>query len=128
MLSLMLKEGEYLTIGEDIVVQVFPDSKSRTRLSISAPKDVTILRGDLREKGGVERPECVKDTPRQRQSGTSLSWNRNKTQALKSMRRLLYKMDSRNPDVKTLRRQLDFLFPPVESSQGAEPITKVSNG
>ena len=28
MLCLMMKEGEYLTIGEDIVVQVFPDSKS----------------------------------------------------------------------------------------------------
>ena len=123
MLFLQMKEGEYLTIGENIVVQVFPDSKSRTRLSISAPKDVTILRGDLREKGGVERPECVKDTPRQRQSGAGLSCFERKRK-----RRLLYKMDDRNPDVKTLRRQLDFLFPPVESSQGAEPITKVSNG
>lgn len=57
MLSLMLKEGEYLTIGEDIVVQVFPDSKSRVRLAIKAPKDVTILRGDLRERAGTKRPD-----------------------------------------------------------------------
>ena len=57
MLSLMLKDGEYLTIGEDIVVQVFPDSKSRVRLAIKAPKDVPILRGDLRERGGAERPD-----------------------------------------------------------------------
>ena len=57
MLSLMLKEGEYLTIGEDIVVQVFPDSKSRVRLAIKAPKDVAILRGDLRERGGARRPD-----------------------------------------------------------------------
>lgn len=57
MLSLMLKEGEYLTIGEDIVVQVFPDSKSRVRLAIKAPKDVTILRGDLRERSGAQRPD-----------------------------------------------------------------------
>ena len=57
MLSLMLKEGEYLTIGEDIVVQVFPDSKSRVRLAIKAPKDVAILRGDLRERTGAKRPE-----------------------------------------------------------------------
>lgn len=63
MLSLLMREGEYLTIGEDIVVQVFPDSKSRVRLSIAAPRDVTILRGDLREKGGAERPECLKGLP-----------------------------------------------------------------
>ena len=57
MLSLMLKEGEYLTIGEDIVVQVFPDSKSRVRLAIKAPKDVPILRGDVRERTGARRPD-----------------------------------------------------------------------
>lgn len=56
MLCLLMKEGEYLTIGEDIVVQVFPDSKSRVRLAIKAPKDVTILRGDLLERTGAQRP------------------------------------------------------------------------
>lgn len=57
MLSLMMKDGEYLTIGEDIIVQVFPDSRSRVRLAIKAPRDVTILRGDLREKSGAKRPD-----------------------------------------------------------------------
>lgn len=57
MLCLMMKEGEYLTIGEDIVVQVFPDSKSRARLAIKAPRDITILRGDLLEKSGAKRPD-----------------------------------------------------------------------
>lgn len=56
MLSLMMKEGEYLTIGEDIVVQVFPDSKTRARLAIKAPKDVPVLRGNLRERSGAEPP------------------------------------------------------------------------
>ena len=57
MLCLVMKEGEYLTIGDDIVVQAFPDSKNRVRLAIKAPKDVTILRGSLREKSGAARPE-----------------------------------------------------------------------
>lgn len=51
------KEGEYLTIGEDMVAQVFPESKSKVRLAIKAPKDVTILRGDLRERSGARRPD-----------------------------------------------------------------------
>lgn len=57
MLFLHLKEGEYVTIGEDIVVQVFPDSASMTRLAIKAPKDMTILRGEVRERNGAGRPE-----------------------------------------------------------------------
>ena len=114
MLSLMLKEGEYLTIGEDVVVQAFPDSKSRVRLAISAPKDVTILRGDLRERGGAERPDCVRETRRRPRS--EFSWDRNKTQTLIAMRRLLGQMDSGDDNVKNLRRQLDFLFPPEFAS------------
>ncbi|WP_161843877.1 carbon storage regulator [Pseudoflavonifractor sp. 524-17] len=45
MLFLQMKEGEYLTIGEDIVIQVFPDSSTTARLGIKAPKEITILRG-----------------------------------------------------------------------------------
>lgn len=116
MLSLMLKEGEYLTIGEDVVVQAFPDSKSRVRLAIQAPKDMTILRGDLREKGGADRPECVRGESRRSRPGPDLSWNRNKSQTLIAMRRLLGQMDSGDDNVKNLRRQLDFLFPPEFAS------------
>ena len=57
MLFLQLKEGEYVTIGEDIVVQVFPDSGSMTRLAIKAPRELTILRGEVRERSGAKRPE-----------------------------------------------------------------------
>ncbi len=57
MLFLMMKEGEYLTIGEDIVIQAFPDSCSRVRLGIQAPKDTLVLRGEVRERGGEKRPK-----------------------------------------------------------------------
>ena len=124
MLSLMLKEGEYLTIGEDIVVQAFPDSKSRVRLAISAPKDVTILRGDLREKGGADRPACVRGESRRGRPGPDLSWNQNKTQTLIAMRRLLGQMDSGDENVKDLRRQLDFLFPPEFASNETICVSK----
>ena len=57
MLFLMLKDGEYLTIGDDIVIQAFPDSSSRVRLGVQAPKDMLVLRGQLRERGGEDRPK-----------------------------------------------------------------------
>ena len=59
MLSLQLKDGEYLTIGEDIVIQVF--ANSTIKLAIQAPREVPILRGEVLERNGEERPSCVVD-------------------------------------------------------------------
>ena len=59
MLSLQLRDGDYLTIGDDIVVQVFTNSS--IRVHVQAPKDMTILRGELLERSGEERPQCLSD-------------------------------------------------------------------
>lgn len=56
MLFLQLKSGEYLTIGEDIAVQVFQETGDRIRVAVSAPRDLTILRGEVRERNGGQRP------------------------------------------------------------------------
>lgn len=60
MLNLNLKEGEYLTIGNDIVVQTFPFG-SQTQVLIDAPRELTILRGKLRERSGDAKPDAVID-------------------------------------------------------------------
>ena len=57
MLSLQLKDGEYFTIGDDIVIQVF--ANSIITVSVQAPKDMTILRGEALERNGEERPQCL---------------------------------------------------------------------
>ena len=57
MLSLQLKDGEYLTIGEDIVIQVF--TNSTVRLAVQAPREVPIVRGEVLERNGDQRPDCV---------------------------------------------------------------------
>lgn len=62
MLLLNLKFGEYLTIGEDTYIQFFKHSTSSFRAAIHAPRDVTILRGDVYERTG-ERPEGLHDKP-----------------------------------------------------------------
>ena len=63
MLFLQMKTGDYLTIGEDITIQFFPDSKSRVRVAIKAPKDLAILRGDVRERTGGVRPKGLIGDP-----------------------------------------------------------------
>ncbi len=57
MLSLQMKSGDYVTIGEDVVVQVFRESGPQVRVSIKAPREVPIIRGAVLEQAGQKRPE-----------------------------------------------------------------------
>lgn len=63
MLFLQLKSGEYLTIGDEIAVQVFQETGDRIRVAVKAPRDVSILRGEVRERLGTERPEGLVGPP-----------------------------------------------------------------
>ena len=114
MLVLQLRAGEYMTIGDDVVIQVNDVSGDRCKLTIKAPREIPVIRGEVLERAGAERPEGVAEMSRRHQPG--LSWNRNKSQTLIAMRRLLGQMDSGDENVKNLRRQLDFLFPPEFAS------------
>ncbi len=114
MLSLQLQPGDYMTIGDEVVVQLSRISGDRCKLMVQAPREMTILRGEVLERTGGARPECVMDGPhRHRQA---IFWNRSKSQVVSSMRALLREMDGGDSNVRTLRRQLDFLFPPEFAS------------
>lgn len=72
MLFLQLKPGEYLTIGEDIAVQVFHGPGTRIRVAVKAPKEVSILRGEVWERNGEARPEPF---PEKRTQKVKKKWN-----------------------------------------------------
>lgn len=57
MLSLNIKSGEYITIGNDIVVQIFRDGAD-ARVEIKAPKEMIVLRGKLHERTN-EKPDVL---------------------------------------------------------------------
>ena len=57
MLCLNLNQGEYLTIGEDVVVQLDSISGDRCKLVINAPKEIAVLRGKVLERNGFRREE-----------------------------------------------------------------------
>ena len=59
MLSLQLKSGEYLSIGDNIVVQVFRDGSAGVKVMVDAPRALPILRGEVLERSG-QRPGAVK--------------------------------------------------------------------
>ena len=110
MLCLTLNQGDYMTIGDDVVIQLDRIAGNRCKVVIHAPREIPVVRGKVLERGGEERPDCLHDIPRYHKR--ELEWNRSKAQALSAMRALLSKMDGRDGDVQALRRQLNHMFPP----------------
>lgn len=62
MLCITMRRGEYITLGDDIVIQVERLNSERVHLNVSAPRQVAVLRGEVLERGGGRRPGCVYDT------------------------------------------------------------------
>ncbi|AMV32868.1 hypothetical protein VN12_12140 [Pirellula sp. SH-Sr6A] len=65
MLVLSRKEGERIVIGENITLVVSRISGNRVAIGIEAPKDVTVVRGELKEsdfavEGGSSNPLSTK--------------------------------------------------------------------
>ena len=63
MLALTVREGDYVTIGEDVVVQVLKTGDV-FRIAIDAPKSMDIRRSKVQEAMG-EVPECIRQVRRQ---------------------------------------------------------------
>lgn len=59
MLCITMRKGDYFTIGEDIVIQFDHLNSDRVHLTVSAPRELPVLRGDVLERGGGKRPSCV---------------------------------------------------------------------
>ncbi|MGG7163927.1 carbon storage regulator CsrA [Clostridium ihumii] len=59
MLVVSRKKGESILIGEDIEVTVVKLDNGSVKLSINAPKDVTILRRELKEEVTIENKNAV---------------------------------------------------------------------
>ena len=55
MLILQRKEGESLHIGEDVEITVLAVEAGRVRLAIQAPREVPILRSELRVAAETNR-------------------------------------------------------------------------
>ena len=121
MLCLSLNQGDYMTIGSNVVIQVDRIKGDRCKVVIHAPREIPVVRGEVLERGGEERPDCLHDVPRYHKR--ELVWDRSKAQALSAMRALLYRMDGKDSDVQALRRQLNHMFPP-----GTEQFHEISSG
>ncbi|MCI8537679.1 MAG: carbon storage regulator [Oscillospiraceae bacterium] len=108
MLCISLLPGGYFTVGGDTVIQFDRLSGERVHLTVNAPREVSILRGEVLERQGGRRPDCVMDvSPRYVRQ---LPWNHAKKAALAELRQILDGMD-KSPEVQSLREKLELIFP-----------------
>ncbi|MBM6681872.1 carbon storage regulator [Pseudoflavonifractor capillosus] len=114
MLCLTISPGDYVTIGDNVILQFDHMTAGRCDLVIQAPREIPVLRGEVWERSGERRPDCVFEKSRWRK--VEIPWNRSKEQALCAMRKLLERMDEQDENVKALRRQLNHMFPPVKEA------------
>ncbi|GAA0115845.1 MULTISPECIES: carbon storage regulator CsrA [Clostridium] len=59
MLVVSRKKGESILIGEDVEIVVVKLDNGSVKLSINAPKDVTILRKELKDAVTIENKNAV---------------------------------------------------------------------
>lgn len=60
MLVLGRKPGEFVRIGENIIVKVIKSEEGHLRLAIDAPKEINIVRGEIYESQlQVSSKKCI---------------------------------------------------------------------
>ena len=116
MLCISMRAGDYFTVGSSTVVQFDRFTGDRVHLTINAPREVPILRGDVLERSGGRRPDCVMGvSPRHTKQ---LPWNPAKKKALAELRQTLDGMGN-TPEAQAIRAKLDFIFPQPQGSETA---------
>lgn len=116
MLCISMKPGDYFTVDNNTVVQFDRLTGERVHLTVHAPREIPILRGELLERKGGQRPDCVMEkSPRYIKP---LSWNQAKKNALQEMRQMLEQMGD-SPEVQVLQEKLNYIFPQVQQSSPA---------
>jgi carbon storage regulator len=55
------RRGESIVIGEDIEIEILETSPTQVKLGISAPKEVTVLRSEIRVTRDVNRAASSSD-------------------------------------------------------------------
>lgn len=113
MLCISMQSGDYFVVGSETVVQLDRLTGDRAHLVINAPREVPILRGDVLERQGGQRPACV--LPVKPRYGGQLPWTPAKRKALEELRRVLDRMDG--PEARTVRKKLDLIFPAQMSGE-----------
>lgn len=117
MLTLRMKPGEYLVIGEDIAVQVFEKKRNYLEVAVEAPREVPVLRGEIYEQQNA-RPSFLRERRTQTPSERNANIRRKevlarRADAAQQINEILDKWDKGNleleKDISAMREQVSRL-------------------
>lgn len=116
MLKLTLLPDEYLTVGNNIVVQLLRVSGGRADVAIEAPRAVPVVRGAVLERQGGKRPACLEPPPKKKARyyrDQVFRWNDDRERAVRSMKQVFERLEQNGAgeEAKILRTQLDRIIP-----------------
>ena len=94
MLSISMMAGDYFTVGGETVVQLERLRGDRAQLFVSAPRAVPILRGDVLERQGGQRPACLLKVPARSRKHRWLLWDQAKEDSSRRARKLLRQIET----------------------------------
>ncbi|MCI8910853.1 MAG: carbon storage regulator [Oscillibacter sp.] len=116
MLKLSLLPEEYLTINQDIVVQLTRIAGGRANLAIHAGREVPIVRGTVLERQGGERPACLQPPSGKKARyyrDQVFRWNDDREKAVRTMKQVLDRLEQKGSteEAEILRTQLNRIIP-----------------
>lgn len=115
MLKLTLLPDEYLTVGNNIVVQLLRVSGGRADVAIEAPRAVPVVRGAVLERQGGKRPACLEPPKKKARyyRDQVFRWNDDRERAVRSMKQVFERLEQNGAgeEAKILRTQLDRIIP-----------------
>ena len=132
MLCITMKRSEYFTVGGDTVILFDQLSGERAHLTIHAPREVAIVRGEVLERRGGQRPACLaKLLPRKKPKykPAAFLWNDGRERAVQALETLAAQLEESGgtDEAKLLREQLRQLVPaPWEEELTAKLISSGS--
>ena len=63
MLKISLTPGEYVVIGDNVIVQLHRCEGGRAYLAVNAPREIPVVRGAVLEREGGQRPAGLAPAP-----------------------------------------------------------------
>lgn len=116
MLKLTLLPDEYVTINDNIIVQLTRVAGGRADLAVEAPREVPIVRGTVLERQGGERPACLSAPPKRKGKhyrDQVFRWNDDRERAVRVMKQVFDRLEQNGAadEAKVLRTQLDRIIP-----------------
>ncbi len=125
MLKLAMLPGDYLTINGDIVVQLARVAGGRADVAIHARREVPIVRGEVLERQGGQRPACLASPAKKKaryRRDQVFRWNDDRERAVQAMRRVMDRLEENGSadEARLLRLLLDRIVPAVWEDDLAE--------